>query len=198
MAELLGHVAMGLLFALPAWALWDGRTAGAFVAFVLLTSKLPDLDLKLQDLGLPVEHHGVLHTVVFVVGFSLVAGAVATAVLRPVLRRWWRLTEDETVRTGTVYLFVTGGFVLGGLSHLFADALAADPYEPIEPLWPFFREPVTMHVVHYTSTALNLGLLIVAVLLHAAVLASGAFPLEHQFRRWKGPLPPGDSERRSS
>lgn len=188
MAELLGHLAMGLLFALPAWILWDGRTAGAFVVFVLMTSKLPDLDLKLQSLGLPVKHHGVLHTVVFVVGFSAVAGVVAVALLRPVLRRWWRLTEHEEVQKGTLYLFVTGGFMLGGLSHLFADMLASDRFEPIEPLWPFVQEPFPIHVVHYTSPWLNLGLLIVTTTLHTAIIVSGAFPIEHQFRRWKRAL----------
>lgn len=194
MAELLGHLAMGLLFALPAWILWDGRTAAAFVTFVLMTSKLPDLDLALQNLGLPVKHHGALHTVVFVIGFAAVAGAVAVAVLQPVLRRWWRLTEGETVRKGTIYLFVTGGFALGGLSHLFADVLAADRYEPIEPLWPFVQESVAIGVVHYTSPWLNLGLLIVATILHLAVVVSKAFPIDHRFRRWKRKLSSSESE----
>lgn len=175
---------MGLLFALPAWILWNERTAAAFVAFVLATSTLPDLDLALQSLGLPVKHHGVLHTVVFVVGFSAVAGVVAVAVLRPVLRRWWRMTEHEEVRNGTLYVFVTGGFVLGGLSHLFADMLAADRFEPIEPLWPFVQESFPIHVIHYTSPWLNLGLLTVAMVLHAAIIVSGVFPIEHRFRRW--------------
>lgn len=189
MPELLGHLAMGLLFAFPAWVLWEGRTAGAFIAFVLLTSKLPDVDLVLQNLGAPVKHHGAFHTVVFVVGFSVVAGVVAVAVLRPVLRRWWRMTEGEAVQKGTLYLFVAGGFLLGGLSHLFADMLAADQYEPIEPLWPFVQESISIHVAHYTSPWLNIGPLIVAVILHAAVVAYGAFPIEHQFRHWKRELP---------
>ena len=188
MPELLGHLGMGLLFALPAWILWRGRTAGAFVAFVVLTAKLPDLDLMLQELGLPVKHHGVLHTIVFVVGFSAVAGAVAVVVLRPVLRRWWRLTEHEVVRKGTLYLFVTGGFTLGGLSHLFADMLAADQYEPIEPFWPFVQESFSFYIAHYTSPWLNLGVLIVAALLHAAIMVFGQFPIEHQFRSWKREL----------
>lgn len=171
MPLLLGHLAMGLLFALVGWMLWDGRTAVAFIAFVLTTSKLPDLDLRLQSFGMPVKHHGVLHTVVFVVGFAVVAGLVAVAVLRPVLQRWWRLTEGESVRKGTIYLFVTGGFALGGLSHLFADMLAADAYEPIEPFWPFVEKSVELGLVHYESSRVNLGLLLVAVFLHLVVVA---------------------------
>lgn len=186
---------MGLLFALPAWILWNERTAAAFVAFVLATSTLPDLDLALQSLGLPVKHHGVLHTVVFVVGFAAVVGVVAVAVLRPVLRHWWRLTEGETVREGTIYLFVAGGFALGGLSHLFVDMLAADSYQSIEPLWPFVEGSVSIYVAPYTSPWLNFGLLLVATTLHTVVVASGLFPLEHRFRRWK--LDPSTGESRT-
>lgn len=188
MVGLLGHLAMALLFALPAWILWDGRTGGAFIAFVLATSTLPDLDLVLQDAGLPVKHHGVTHTAVFVVGFALVVGLVAVAVLRPMLTRWWRLTEDETVQRGTIYVFVAGGLALGGLSHLFGDILGGDRYEPIEPLWPFVQTEIELGVAHYASPWLNGGLLVVAVALHAAVLVSGTFPVEHRFRRWRTEL----------
>lgn len=194
MAELLGHLAMGLLFALPAWMLWDGRTAVAFIAFVVSTSKLPDLDLALQNLGLPVKHHGVTHTVLFVFVFAVIVGLVAVTVLRPVLQRWWRLTEDETVQKGTLYLFVTGGLALGGLSHLFADMVAADSYEPIEPFWPVVQESYAIHVVHFTSPWLNIGLLIVATGVHVVVVASGLFPIEHRFREWKRQFPTGGPE----
>jgi hypothetical protein len=193
MVGLFGHLAMALLFALPAWILWDGRTGGAFVAFVVATSTLPDLDLVLQSLGLPVKHHGVTHTLVFVVGFAVVAGSVAVAVLRPTLKRWWRLTEDETIPKGTIYLFVTGGLTLGGLSHLFGDLLVADWAEPIEPLWPFVGAEIEIGVAHYTTPWLNGVLLVVAVVLHLAVLVSGTFPVEHRFRRWRTELPTGRS-----
>lgn len=194
MAELLGHLAMGLLFALPAWMLWDGRTAVAFIAFVVATSKLPDVDLALQNYGLPVQHHGVTHTVLFVFVFSVIVGLVAVMALRPVLQRWWRLTEDETIQKGTIYLFVTGGLTLGGVSHLFADLLAADSYEPIEPFWPVVQETYPIHVVHFTSPWLNLGLLVVASSIHVVVVASGLFPLEHRFRYWKRQFSTGRSE----
>lgn len=193
MVQLLGHLAMGLLFALPAWVLWDGRTAAAFVAFVLSTVTLPDLDLVIQNLGLPVKHHGAMHTVAFVVGFAAIAGLVAVAVLRPVLRRWWRMTEDEDVQTGTIYLFVAGGLSLGGLSHLFADMLGADRYEPIEPLWPIVEESIAIDLAHYASPWLNLGLLIAAVALHLVVITAGTFPIEHRFRHWTREVPPDES-----
>lgn len=194
MAQLMGHLAMALLFALPAWILWDGRTGATFIAFVLATATLPDLDLVLQSLGLPIKHHGVTHTIVFVLGVAAVAGLVAVAAFRPVLRRWWWVTERETVRKGTIYLFAAGGFALGGLSHLFADMLAADSYESIEPLWPFVEGSVSIYVAHYTSPWLNLGLLVAAVTLHAAVVVSGLFPIEHRFRQWRLEASSGETE----
>lgn len=181
----LGHLAMALLFALPAWILWDGRTGAAFVGFVLVTSTLPDVDLVLQSMGFGVKHHGVTHTILFVVVVGTVAGLAAIAVLKPTLQRWWLMTEEEPVQKGTLYLFVGGGFVLGGLSHLFGDMLAGDSYEPIEPLWPLIGTEVEFPIAHYTSSWLNGILLLVAIALHLAVLYSGTFPVEHRYRHWR-------------
>lgn len=189
MVQPLGHVAVGLLFALPAWLLWDGRTGMAFVVFVLMTSRLPDIDLALQALGLPVKHHGATHTVVFVLGFAVVAGFILTAPLRPVLRRWWRMTEGEDVNRDTIYAFVTGGLALGGLSHLLADALAADWAEPIEPFWPILQTSIEIGVISYDSFWANLGLLIVAIGLHLPLFASEIVPLETRFGNWTIELP---------
>jgi membrane-bound metal-dependent hydrolase YbcI (DUF457 family) len=161
----------------------------AFIVFVLLTSRLPDVDLWLQALGLPVKHHGVTHTVVFVLGFAVVVGAVLTAVFRPVLRRWWRMTEGEDVNRETIYAFVSGGLALGGLSHLLADALAADWAEPIEPFWPVIQTSVEIGVVSYDSMWANLGLFAVAIGLHLPIFISEITPLETRFMNWTVELP---------
>lgn len=188
MAEPIGHVAFALLFALPAWIFWDGRTGAAFGAFVVATSTIPDLDLWLREYVSFVEHHGVMHTIVFVVGVAIVAGVVAVAVATPTLKRWWRLTEDERVQKETIYLFVTGAFALGGLSHLVADVLADDAYQKVEPFWPLVRSEVHVGAAHYTSPWLNGIILGVAVALHAAVVLSGQFPVDHRFRRVRAKL----------
>jgi len=177
MVEPLGHVAVGLLFALPAWFIWDGRTAAAFVVFVLATSSLPDVDLLLQAAGLPVKHHGVTHTVVFVLGFAVLVGGVGTRLFGPVLRRWWWLTEDERVNRGTLYAFVGGGLALGGLSHLLADALAGDWAEPIEPFWPVLETSFELGLFAYDTVWANLGLLLVALALHLPLFVSDALPV---------------------
>lgn len=182
MVQLLGHYAVGLLFALPAWILWDGRTSLAFIAFVLATSRLPDIDLTLQALGLPVKHHGVTHTVVFVLGSAVVAGFLLTAVLSPLLRRWWQTSEGEDVNRETIYAFVAGGLTLGGLGHLLADALASDWAEPIEPFWPILQTSIEIGIVSYDSIWANLGLLIIAIGLHLPFIVTNVFSLETRFR----------------
>lgn len=192
MVEPLGHVAMALAFALPAWILWDGRTGAAFVGFVLAASTLPDVDIVLMRRGFPIEHHTVTHTIAFVLVIAAAGGLLALAVLKPTLRRWWRLTEDEIVHRGTIALFAAGGLVLGGVSHLFGDMLAGDRYEPIEPLWPLVQEPIEFPVAHYTSPWLNGGLLAVVLALHLGVVVSGTFPIEHRFRYWRAELTDDD------
>lgn len=188
MAEPIGHVAFALLFALPAWIFWDGRTGGAFVAFVLATATIPDLDLYVRHYLSFVEHHGVMHTVVFVVALAIVAGFLAAAVATPTLKRWWRLTEDERVDARTIQLFVTGAFALGGLSHLVGDIMADDSYQKIEPFWPILRTEVHLGVEPYTSPWLNGFLLVLAVALHVTVVFSGQFPLDTRFRRMRREL----------
>ncbi|MFC7154108.1 metal-dependent hydrolase [Halomarina halobia] len=170
MVDVLGHLALALLLALPAWIVWDGRVSLAFVGTVLATAMLPDVDLVLRHVVPTVEHHGVTHTVLFVVIVSAVAGVLAETVDTSVLERWWRESEGHAVSDGAIFPFVTGGFLLGGLSHLFGDVLSApDVSEPVEPLWPFLDKPISIDVLYYTSPWWNLGLLVVALSLHLAL-----------------------------
>jgi inner membrane protein len=48
MVDVSGHLAMALLFAVPAWVLWKRRGALAFAGFSLVTAMLPDVDLVLK------------------------------------------------------------------------------------------------------------------------------------------------------
>lgn len=177
MVETLGHIAMGLLWAVPAWFLWDGRISLAFIAFVVSTSMLPDLDLLLMQYVQGIQHHGVVHTILFVVVFAVIAGVLVTAVVDRVLKRWWVNTEHEWLSTMEVYVFVTGGLILGGLSHLFADMLSApDGGGPIQPFWPFFAKPVSVDVIYYGDPTWNLGFFVVAVILHLVLAYGDAGP----------------------
>jgi len=129
------------------------------------------------------HHHGVTHTVVFVVLASVVAGVVAAALLTRPLDDW--LGWDRFDRW-SMFGFAFLAFFLGGLSHLFADMLSApDISTPIEPLWPLVQQPVGLDVIYYEDPLYN-GVFFVAMLALHTVVAYVADPVEHRFR-FRGP-----------
>jgi hypothetical protein len=180
MVDVMGHLAMGLLWALPAWFIWNRRVTLAFLALAATAALLPDVDLWLHKLApAQVHHHGVTHTVLFVVVLSVVVGAVVAGLFTRRVDRW---LQSERFTPGSLFVFTTGGFLVGGLSHLFADMLSApDIASPIEPFWPFFDKPWAVDVIWYNSPWWNVGLLTVAVLLHVG-LAVITEPVEHPYR----------------
>ncbi|MDS0284599.1 metal-dependent hydrolase [Haloarcula onubensis] len=172
MVDVMGHLAMALLWAFPAWALWEERVAPLFVGFAVTTAMLPDVDLVLRAV-LPIQHHGVTHTIVFVTAVALVAGGVIEYGLRSRLERVWLGERGYRLTAGTLFVFVTAALLFGGYSHLFADMLSApDIAPPVNPFWPFFDKPWSVDVIWYNSRMWNAGLLVVAVVLH--VLAATA------------------------
>ena len=180
MVDVLGHVAIGLLWAIPAWFVWDRRVSAAFVAFVLPTSLLPDVDLYIP--GVP--HHGVTHTVLFVVVVSVAGGAVVASLATGTLRRWWRRDEDRVPSWSALFAFVAGGLLVGGLSHLFGDMLSTASFErTIEPFWPLYAKPVSIYLIeHYSAPLWNGGLLLIALAIHAVLFVLAVTPIEHPYR----------------
>lgn len=181
MVDVSGHVGMALLFAAPAWVLWDRRGALGFAAFALATSMLPDADLALRHV-LPVAHHGVTHTLAFVALASVLGGAAASRWLTPRLdaSRWVR---SAAIPRGTVFVFAAAGLLAGGVSHVFADVLSApDVAAPLSPFWPVYPEPVVVDVLYYDSPVWNFGLLAVAVALHLLLARYGGYPVETRYR----------------
>ncbi|WP_254764624.1 metal-dependent hydrolase [Natrinema marinum] len=181
MVDVTGHLGMALLFAAPAWIIWGRRAALGFTGFALLTAMLPDTDLVLQGF-LPVTHHGVTHTVIFVVLASILAGVFAARWLTDWFNahRWIRSTEIASL---TVFVFATAGLILGGMSHLFADILSApDIAPPLEPLWPFYREPIIVDVIYYDSPIWNFGLIAAAIGLHLVLARYRSYPLDTRYR----------------
>lgn len=182
MVDVLGHLAFGLLFALPVWFVWIQRVSLTFVGLVLVTALLPDIDVWLQTLFPQfVHHHGVTHTLVFTVGASLVGAVLVSAVLTRPVDRW---IDGEWFDRSSTFAFAFAAFLVGGLSHLFADSLSApDIAQPIEPFWPVVDKPFSIDVLWYNDPVWNIGLLIVAVILHVA-LAATVSPARHRFR-WR-------------
>jgi inner membrane protein len=181
MVDVSGHLAMALLFAAPAWMLWGRRGALAFAGFSLVTAMLPDTDLVLRTV-LPVQHHGITHTILFVAVMGVLGGAIAARVLteRFNANRWIR---SETITEETVFVFATSGFLTGGLSHIFADLLSApDIAAPLEPLWPLYDQPIIIDVIYYDSPLWNFGLLTVALVVQFILFRHEGYPLQTRYR----------------
>ena len=172
---------MAMLFAAPAWFVWGRRGALGFTAFALVTSMLPDTDLVLRHY-LPVTHHGVTHTFLFVGVVSVLAGAVASRWLTDWFNDhpWIRSTA---ITQEVVFWFATAGFLTGGVSHIFADLLSApDIAAPLSPFWPVYDQPVVIDVIYYNSPIWNFGLLAVAVALHVLLARHESYPLDTRYR----------------
>jgi len=166
--DITGHLAFGLLFALPAWHVLDDRASIGFIALTVVAALLPDIDLWLQTL-FPSEfhHHGVTHTVLFAVGASLVGGTVVAGLLRQRVDDW---IDDEHVGTRRLFRIAAVAVLAGTLSHVFADILSApDISTPIEPFWPFFAMPWTIDLVWYNAVWINYGFFAVMVVTHVVV-----------------------------
>lgn len=176
----MGHIAFGLLFALPAWFVWDDRASVGFIALAVVASLFPDIDLWLSN-WFPgaVHHHGVTHTVLFVTITSLVVGAVIAGSFSRRIEDW---IGSERFDRSRLFVFSTVGLLAGGLSHLTADILSApDISTPIEPFWPVFTRPLGIDLVWYNAAWINVGLLSVMVGTHVA-LAYLTTPIDHRYR----------------
>ncbi|WP_122090869.1 metal-dependent hydrolase [Halalkalicoccus subterraneus] len=180
MVDITGHIAFGLLFALPAWFLWDDRASIGFIALSVVASLFPDIDLWLSR-WFPeiIHHHGVTHTVLVVTIASVVVGAVLTGLFSTQIDN---RIQSEQFDTSSLFVFTTLGFLVGGLSHLSADILSApDISTPIEPFWPLYTQPLGIDFVWYNAAWINIGFFSVMVVAHIA-LAYLTTPINHRYR----------------
>lgn len=160
---------MGLLWAVPAWFVWDARASMAFIGLAVPASLLPDIDLWIERVAPSiVHHHGVTHTAAFVLLVSIGAAAIV-AVLST--RSLSRQCGDDRFGTRDAFVFAFSAFLLGGSSHLFTDMLSApDIAQPIEPFWPFIDKAWSVDVIWYDAPLWNLGFLAAALLLHLLIV----------------------------
>ncbi|WP_312907780.1 metal-dependent hydrolase [Natronosalvus caseinilyticus] len=182
MVEPIGHGAMALLFAVPAWILWGRRPALTFAALTQVTALLPDVDLLFDSyFSHPqLQHHGLTHTVPFVLVVGLVFGAVAARTLTGALNAH-RLIRSDSIAPETTFVFATSAFWAGGLSHIFVDLLSSAPHAAMEPFWPVYSGEIVINVVAYDSTPVNVGLVVVALVTHVALYRAERYPYE---TRW--------------
>ena len=180
MVDVMGHVAFGLLFALPAWFIWTGRASAAFVVLAGASATVPDIDVFLSKVfPNAVHHHGVTHTVLAVVIGALILAAIVAALFTDSIDDW---IDSERFDRSSLFAFSLAAFLVGGLSHLFGDILSApDISTPIEPFWPFFNMSLAVDVVWYNAWWINIGFLTVMVVIHL-VLAYYVTPTDHRYR----------------
>lgn len=180
MVDITGHIAFGLFFSVFAWFVWERRASAAFVAFAVVASLLPDVDLWLQKLfPAEVHHHGVTHTVLFTVLVSIAGAAVLAVLFGKRIDEW---IGGERFDRMSLFVFTTTAFVIGSLSHLLADMLSApDIASPVQPFWPFFEKPWSVDVLYYDAGWINFGFIAVMIVVHLA-LAYATSPRNHRYR----------------
>lgn len=183
MVDQLGHAAMALFWSVPAWFLWDRAVSVAFAGTALLTSQLPDVDLYVPGLA----HHGITHTVPFVLLASLLGAALVTALFERRVRRWWRVREGTDLSRTTLYAFVASALLVGGLSHLFVDLLSTPATgRPLQPFWPFFEKPFSVSPIErFSAPKWNIGPLIIALAVHLALYLSDLSSLRRRVRGFR-------------
>ena len=153
------------MFALPVWFRWNDRRSIGFVTLAVVASLIPDLDLWLAAMFPDaIHHHGVTHTVLFVLGTSAVGAALMTGAFSDRIDRWM---TTERVDPGQVFSLAFFALLAGGLSHVFADMLSApDISTPIEPLWPLVDGSWGIDILWYNAWWINFGFLVVMVVAH--------------------------------
>ncbi len=156
---------MALLFAAPAWLVFDRATPSlAFTALTASTGMFPDVDLVLMRY-LFVEHHGLTHSLLFTLPAALVLGGIVTGgylAVRSGGRSAW-----------SVYAFASAALFAGMLAHLFADMLTSpDIAPPVKPFWPVLKTQVALDLAFVKSNLWNLGTLALGIVVQTTLGAT--------------------------
>lgn len=174
MVDLVGHLAIALLWVLPVWFLWEARLSVAFVALALVAAPVPDVDVFL-----PIARNGATHSISFVVVVALTAGAAIAVVAERALTRWWFEDEGRVPARSTLYVFAAGGLFVGGVSHLVGDLLGStSTADGVAVLWPALGQRFsTASVEPLGDLEVQSALLVVALTVHV-----GLFVVERESR----------------
>lgn len=178
-----GHIGGALVMSAPFVRVLGPRQSLWFAAFAVFGGRLPDIDTTL-----PIPHHGITHTIIFVVASSLVLGIVAAAIVE-----WYPpaavATATLSLSSRTVFVLTVGGLFVGGISHIILDILSvgtaiANP-KPLHPLWPLHSRRVGLALIPVRAAYTNFGLLAIGAIVFIAVyLAVHDPPLMQKIRKW--------------
>lgn len=163
-----GHLGLALLFAAPAWLVFGQLKAGAaFSALAATTAMFPDIDLVAMRV-LFIEHHGISHSLVFLIPAALVLGGVVTAGYLAIRDRTGRPTKSSRSVTA-LYAFATLALFTGMLAHLAGDVLTSpDVAPPIKPLMPITDSALYLDAAFVKSNLWNLGTLALGITVQTA------------------------------
>ena len=132
-----------------------GTHALALIVLTATFSALPDVDLKWQRKGIPIQHRGPTHSILF----ALIAGLLFGAAF---------LYLNKDLIWGAMG-FVSGFMAV--LSHMVGDLFT---HHEFAPLWPFSKKRYAYHITTAGNKVANEGL---------ATLGGAAFMLYNMYHQ---------------
>lgn len=151
-----GHIGGALLVSAPTTRVLGPRQSLWFTACAVFGSRLPDVDTVL-----PLPHHGVTHTLAFVLAFSVGLG-VATFVVAEAYVPAEVASVELRLPPRTLLALTAGGLFVGGGSHVVLDILSVGTGTTpklLHPLWPLRSNRVGYAIIPVRAAYTNLGLL---------------------------------------
>jgi membrane-bound metal-dependent hydrolase YbcI (DUF457 family) len=158
-----GHLGVALLLAAPAWLIFDQFKAGlAFSGLAALTAMFPDTDLYVMRYVF-IEHHGLMHSLVFLIPAALLLGAVVAGA-------YLAVRDGDQPSATAVYAFVTVALFTGMLAHMAGDVLTSpDVAPPIKPLYPIVESRFVLDAAFVKSNLWNLGPLALGIVVQTGL-----------------------------
>ncbi len=161
--QLPGHIGVALLLAAPAWLVFDQFRVGlAFSGLAALTGMFPDLDIYVMRYVF-IEHHGLMHSLTFLIPAALVLGAVFTG-------GYLAVSDDDHSAAASVFGFVTIALFTGMVAHMTGDILTSpDIAPPVKPLYPLVDSRFVLDAAFVKSNLWNLGPLALGLVTQGAL-----------------------------
>lgn len=165
--QLAGHVGMALLLVSPVWFKLATRESVGIAILATMTAMLPDSDLVARHF-IDIQHHGIFHTVFFVVPVCFVLALVVTWFYETY---GWQYVDRENRPAPRTALWVSfGAFLVGGFAHLVGDALTSPDVAPaIQPFYPLSDWTMSVDIFWVYNPVVNLGTLALAIAVHVAL-----------------------------